>query len=589
MKRHLPLIAMLAMAVPSASAAPVGVQQAQSTALRFVQRNAALRQAGSAATLTLAHEARSASGVTDFYVFSRGTGAGFVIVSGDDATVPVLAYSDAGTFMADDMPANVNWWMQQYQRQIQVLRDHPEAARRAVTLATSVSPLTTTTWKQSTPYNQEIPTSRFALGTYRPVVGCVALAMAQLMKVHNWPTTGEGSHSYTWTCTNGSSNATSATTYSANFGSTTYQWSSMKDSYGTSADATAVGTLCYHCGVAVDMQYGVDASGAQIYDAMKALKTYFRYDKGLDLYLRDFYDADEWDEMLRADLDQGLPILYGGSTQETQYAAPSGHCFVFDGYDTGGMFHINWGWGGSYDGYFATSLLDSGRSNANFSSWQQAVLGAKPDRDGTSTGTDRALMGYMIDFSTAVTSAALGADVAVTMAGVTFLGEGDLSAPWWGVNILNEAETQVIDAQYFVDATGIQIGATYSADESAAFTVPGTLAPGTYHVRAVYSLDQDATRHDFVRPATGSKYIKMVVEGSTATFSEGTDVVDPVTVTVGDVNGDGSRTMGDVTLLIGYILNNDATGIVLDACDVSADGAVTMADVTALIALVLGA
>lgn len=570
---------------------PVTLQQAMTEAQQFVQLNGKHSLPGTAAArLQLAHQALSPAGRVDYYVFNHGTDGGFVIISGDSQTMPVLAYSDQGAFDPNDMPDNVRWWMQQYQAQMQYLREHPSAARQTLSIATSVTPLTTSMWKQSAPYNEEIPSSRFALGTKRPMVGCVALAMAQMMRVHQWPTQGEGSHSYKWRCTDGNATATFENTYSANFGATTYQWTNMKDSYSSNASATAVATLCYHCGVSVNMEYGIQASGAQIYDAAVALKTYFRYDKGLDLYLRDFYADDDWDDMLRADLDEGLPIIYGGSTQETQYAPPSGHCFVLDGYDTEGKFHINWGWGGDYDGWFATSLLDSGRSGCDFSNWQQAILGARPDRNGSSTGSSRPLTGYMIDFSTPVTSAHAGNDVAVKMEGVTFLGEGDLSTPWWGVHILSEDESRVVDAQYFVNAEGIAIGATYSADDAAAFTVPSDIADGTYHVRAMYSLDQDQTCQYFVRPATGAKYIKMIVANGQAAFSDGGSE-DPVTPDPikGDVNGDGTVDVSDVNLVINMMLGKIVASDELQvASDVNGDGRVDVSDVNFVINIMLG-
>ena len=574
-------------AAMTSAATPVTLQQAMTVAQQFAQLNGKhLTHSAANATPRLIHQALSPSGQVDYYVFGHGTDSGFVIISGDDQAMPVLAYSDQGAFDPGNMPDNVRWWMQQYQTQMQYLRQHPAAARRTRVIATSVAPLATSTWKQSAPYNEEIPSSRFAQGTRRPMVGCVALAMAQMMRVHQWPTQGEGSHSYKWRCTNGNATATAETTYSANFGATTYQWSNMKDSYSSNASATAVATLCYHCGVSVDMEYGIQASGAQIYDAAVALKTYFRYDKGLDLYLRDFYAADEWDDMLRADLDEGLPIIYGGSTQETQYAPPSGHCFVFDGYDTAGMFHINWGWGGDYDGWFATSLLDSGRSNCDFSNWQQAILGARPDRDGSSTGSSRPLTGYMIDFSTLASSTNVGSDVPVKMEGVTFLGEGDLSTPWWGVKILSEDESRVVDAQYFVNAEGIAIGATYSADDEAAFTVPTNIADGTYHVRAMYSLDQDQTCEYFVRPATGAKYIKMVVNNGHVIFSEGSSD-DPGPI-VGDVNGDGIVDVSDVNIVINIMLGKIVSDELLVTSDVNGDSKVDVSDVNIVINIMLG-
>ena len=505
-----------------AKAEPLTVQQAQTVAEQFVQQNATRFASGKNALLKLAHEAKSASGIADYYVFNRGDNAGFVIVSGDDKAVPVLGMSDNGTFDANNIPANVAWWLEQYQEQIQYLRENPEAARTAPKLATSVSPLMTSTWKQSAPYNQEIPTFRFSLGTYRPVVGCVALAMAQMMRAHNWPTTGEGSHSYYCQPT-----GATGKTLTADFGNTTYQWSSMKDSYSSSADATAVGTLCYHAGVAVDMQYNTaenGGSGAQIYDAAVALKTYFRYDKGLDLYLRDFYTLDTWEQMLRDELDAGCPIVYGGSTVNMY-----GHCFVFDGYDTDGKFHINWGWGGEYDGYFVSSVLDSGRTNADFSNWQQAILGAKPDRTGTSTGSTRPLAGYLVNFSTTATQVALGSDAPLTIEGITFLGDGSYTQNYCGVQIVTDDEATVIDTQWQADCSSMAVGETYAIDETAALTVPSSIAEGVYRIYAVYSLDDAVTSVRYERPVEKASYIKMTVSGGIAYFSEGE--VGPVVTT----------------------------------------------------------
>ena len=526
MNRKLNFLLLMLLTAMVVSAGNITEQQARNIATQFVNNGARKAPGKAAANLTLAKTAVSAQGDADYYVFNNSTAdGGFVIVGGDDRTIPVWGYSDSGNFNAADVPADMAWWLSEYQRQLEFLREHPEAARKPKALSTSVAPILTSTWKQSAPYNEEIPSFRFSLGTYKPVVGCVALAMAQMMRAHAWPTTGEGSHSYV--C---QPSGATAKTLSADFGATTYQWSSMKDSYSSSASATAVATLCYHAGVAVDMQYNTadnGGSGAQIYDAMKALRNYFRYDKGLDLYLRDFYPIDTWEEMLRADLDAGNPIIYGGST-----ANMYGHCFVFDGYDTDGKFHINWGWGGDYNGYFVSSVLDSGRSNADFSYWQQAILGAKPDRDGTSTGSLRPLTGYCVDFEAKSTQVAVGSDVSLKIEGLTLLGEGSYDTYYCGVQILTEDETTRIgDNQYQADLSSCKVGETYAIDDAAAMTVPADIAEGVYHVYCIYSLDDTSGESTirYERPSAKGKYIKMEVKSGVAYFSEGE--VGPVVTT----------------------------------------------------------
>lgn len=585
MNKLLPLAGLAALWLPAQSET-VTALQARAIAAQFLTHTTRQQAPSATAPLTLVHEARTAGGAADYYVFGRGTDGGFVIVSGDDRALPVLGYSDRGAFVADSLPDNVRWWLEQYRHQMQTLRMHPEAARTPRTVATSVAPLMSTRWKQDAPYNEEIPKTRFSLGSRRPLVGCVALAMAQMMRVHSWPTTGQGSHSYRHATTY--QGQAVETTYSADFGATTYLWSAMRDSYSSDATATPVATLCYHCGVAVDMEYGVEASGAQIYDAAVALKTYFGYDKGLDLYLRDFYDTDEWDDMLRADLDRGLPIIYGGSTQETAYAPPSGHCFVVDGYDSEGKFHINWGWGGNYDGYFTTGLLDSGRSNCDFSNWQQAILGARPDRDGTSTSQSRPLTGYMIGFDMSVAQAPVGGEAAFTMQGVTFLGEGDFSTPWWGIEILSEDERTIVDAQYIVNAEGTVVGATYSADDAAALTVPAGIAEGTYHIRAVYSLDQDQTRPYFKRPAGKASYVKMVVADGVAQFEPGDiDTPIPPVLPTGDINGDGTVDVIDANIAISIMLGKAHADDYPGDANVDGQGGIDVSDINLIINIIL--
>ena len=530
------LLMLAAAATLTASADNVTEQQALTIAQQFVNRTPhaegdwqsttprMLKGNLQSPTLRMVKKAVNAMGEADYYVFNKTDGQGFVVVSGDDRTTPVWAYSDTDSFTADDMPENVSWWLGEYQRQLQFLREHPEAARMPKQLSSSVSPLMTTRWKQGSPYNGEIPTIRYPLGTYRPVVGCVALAMAQMMKAHNWPDHGEGSHSYSYR----PEQASSAKTFSADFEATYYQWTSMKDSYSSSQDATAVATLCYHAGVSVDMQYNTadnGGSGAQIYDAMKALRNYFRYDKGLDLYLRDFYQLDTWEQMLRDDLDQGNPIIYGGST-----ANMYGHCFVFDGYDTDGRFHINWGWGGDYNGYFVSSVLDSGRANADFSHWQQAILGAKPDYDGTSTGAAlRPLTGYLIDLGTQQTQVHVGNSVGLVIEGITFLGEGSYETNYCGVRVYTEDEQTVVKDEWQADCSTMRIGESYAIDETAALEIPVDIADGTYHIYAVYALDDVDAKNPirYQRPPEKSQYIKMEVKNGVAYFSEGETNPDP--------------------------------------------------------------
>ncbi len=376
-----------------ASAAPVSLTQAQAVARDFVSRPG-MRHAPGGGTLTLAHEAKAASGLTDFYVFNAD-GGGFIVVSGDDMALPVLGYSDAGAFDADKLPDNVRWWLGEYQREMEWLRQNPQVTpRQPITLTTSVSPLLTTQWSQGQPYNNYCPASDYgnaddnAYYGGRAVTGCVATATAQIMKYYNWPPTGTGSHSYTCDVEGGSTQ-----TLSANFGQTTYDWTNMASRYGlddqnnvyaatltgswklaTDVQKNSVATLMSHVGIAADMGYG-NSSGAYSEDMPYALSNYFRY-QSLGFYKRSQYESN-WEVYLRRDLDAGRPIYYSGSGDG------GGHAFVFDGYNTDGYFHVNWGWNGNYDGYFASTALNpdglgEGGGTGAYNTNQGAIIGLAP-------------------------------------------------------------------------------------------------------------------------------------------------------------------------------------------------------------------
>ena len=312
-------------------------------------------------------------------------------------------------FVTEDMPSNVKGWLDDYERQIlhyrslgqgrlQSVRD--EGSRAWVDLLegsyddppqnTAVSPLLSTTWNQTQYYNNLCPYNSY-LGE-RTVTGCVATAMAQVMKYWNHPATGHGSHSYAHSYYG---------TLSANFGTTTYAWTSMPaqlTSSSTTAQRTAVATLMYHVGVAMEMNYDVAAnggSGALAYSngdpfepsAENALRTYFKYKSSLRQVSIDDYSNADWSALLMSELNASRPILYSGRD------STGGHCFVCDGYDNGGQFHINWGWGGWCDGYYAIGSLNpssggtGGNASSTFNLKNVAVIGIEPNSSFGSTTT----------------------------------------------------------------------------------------------------------------------------------------------------------------------------------------------------------
>lgn len=285
-----------------------------------------------------------------YYVFNRGIDDGYIIVSGDDRAEEILGYSDSGSFDYSNLPENMKWWLSSYEDQIKALTDGritlaKENTKNATSAtANAVAPLLKNiAWNQAEPYNNLCP--KMSNGD-RTVTGCVATAMAQIMYYHNWPEKGIGSVSYT--------TQTNRFNISVDFSNTTYQWGKMTPTYNSSSTAeanSAVATLMYHCGTASLMDYA-DSSGAQTVNAVNALINNFNYDKGLRYIFRDYYARDKWEELLKTELDNNRPIMYGGNSKS------GGHQFVCDGYDANNMFHINWGWGGSSNGYFKIAALE---------------------------------------------------------------------------------------------------------------------------------------------------------------------------------------------------------------------------------------
>ena len=335
---------------------------------------------------------KSETNLAYYYVFSVQP-QGFVIVAGDNNVVPILGYSNENNFVVENKPINLAKWLDGYKNEIRYIVENNVLANddtknlwerylsKEIYLENNsekaVSALISTKWDQGQFYNNLCP----GTGNNKSVTGCVATAMAQILKYWEQPTTGTGFHSY---------NSQNYGTLNANFGSTNYSWSDMPNqltSSSSSTQKTAVATLMYHCGVAVDMQYGsasiggssayvISAASATQHCSEYALKTYFNYKTTMQGKLKNNFTDNQWVSMLKTDLDAGRPILYAGF-------GDGGHAFVCDGYDNSNKFHFNWGWSGQNDGYFALNALNPGSGGAgggsyNFTNNQQALLGIEP-------------------------------------------------------------------------------------------------------------------------------------------------------------------------------------------------------------------
>lgn len=365
------------------NAAPVNREQARQEAMRFLQARhgeqaaRGMRLVGTTKTNT--EEAR------DYYVFNVGQEQGFVLISGDDRTDPVLGYSDEGSFCEEQMPENLRAWLEGYGRQMKMLGtvgDQTEArsrVRKASLLRTSISPLLKTRWDQYAPYNDQCP---YVNGTdgERTVTGCVATALAQLMYFYKQP-------AQTTADIPGYTTATLGRTISGVDQGTALDWGNMLETYTgsyTNEQATAVATLMKTIGTAVQMNYNSYTQGgssASSDGAPSVLSTYFGYDVDAKMAYRNDYTYSGWLDLVYGELAKGNPVFYNGQS------IAGGHAFICDGYDEEDFFHINWGWGGQSDGYYRLSILKAdaagiGGSSYAYSFDQSVMVKVKPTDDG---------------------------------------------------------------------------------------------------------------------------------------------------------------------------------------------------------------
>lgn len=347
------LVLLLALGYSPLQAKRITQWQAQQQAYSFWGKQMPQKAKAKSRTAT------TASPSDAYYVFNNDAG-GFVIIAGDDAVAPILGYTSTGSFDAENLPDGLKDLLKSYERQIAALGDNYVANQTATRAAfTGEKLLKTAEWDQNVPFNKYTPSNY--------VTGCVATAGAIVMKHHGYPAKGTGSHSYTW---NGK-------TLTANF-EHTYDWTSMPAKYDGTNDAAfdGVARLMADLGVAVEMQYNKDGSGAYIGNLVTALQKYFGYSKLSHLMAIEDVGAEAWNRRLREEIDANRPVLYAASDP-----ARGGHAFVIDGYKDE-SFSVNWGWGGYCDGFYQIGALNpesAGKPTGDkYNVGQSAVFGMEP-------------------------------------------------------------------------------------------------------------------------------------------------------------------------------------------------------------------
>lgn len=310
------------------------------------------------------------NGVPGLYVFNCGADGGFVVTPADDCVEAVLGYSDVGSIDSLTMPPQLRYWLDGLAREVELMRGWQKPAvvmaGAAQAERADIMPLCNTWWNQGAPFNNDCP----VYSGQRCVTGCVATAMAQVIKYYNYPSKGTGVARYTWTDPGSVEHE-----LEYDFEAHVFDWSSMAPYYtSASTSAPAVANLMYACGVAVAMNYSPSASGASSFKPLGALVNHFKFDIGAEYCARDYYGNAQWEQMIYDNLVNYGPVLMSGANDF------SGHEFVCDGYKAdGNLFHFNWGWGSVSDGYFKLSALDPssqgiGGSASGYNFWQVIVI-----------------------------------------------------------------------------------------------------------------------------------------------------------------------------------------------------------------------
>ena len=368
MKKLAALITAIMLCMTLAQAGPVDVNVAQLVGKQFVAYTFDnLRQDPD---LQLVYTGVADRGEACFYVFNVDD-RGFVIVSADDRFRPITGYSDEGVFVTENMSPELDFYL----GKIIEARTSPDAvlyedaAAEWKSLLQGGQPfsrnrgkgipyLVQTKWNQDYPYNLYAPEANGGPGGHC-YAGCVATAMSQVMRFWNHPIQGQGSHGY----------YSNYGHLSANFGATTYDWDHMPlriSSGSPQVEIEAVALFMFHCGVSVNMGFSPTGSGAYSDDVPYAILHYFGYTGDAENLYRNSYTLTGWKNLLKEQFNLGWPVYYSG------YSDTGGHAFVCDGYDDNDLFHYNWGWGGSNDGWFVIDEID-------YANWAAAVVNYVPD------------------------------------------------------------------------------------------------------------------------------------------------------------------------------------------------------------------
>ena len=374
MKRTIFLLSALVSVAASASAEQISKDKAKTIAESFFQKGSVQTRAQSAEVKLIKEYASSDEAPTAIYAFTRAEN--LVFVSAEDEMPSILGYSDNAD--PNNLPPALEAMLGSYTALTDAVRQGVTRAPQLYASETTVDSLLHTLWDQTEPFRSLCPEKD---GRLLPN-GCVSTAFAQVMRYHKWPVHPTGvTPAYTtdsWKIEVPANDLTERT----------YNWDDMPLDYSggyTEEQGQAVAQLCYDVSTATKMNFNFDTSGGSATDVTNgayAMRKYFGYSKDLYVDYPDHYTEAEWAAKLKNEINLGRPIPYGGKIS----GGTGGHCFVVDGYNAEGLFHVNWGWGGSSNGYFLITKLDpdvqgigGSSSGGRFTFEQIAVFNLIPD------------------------------------------------------------------------------------------------------------------------------------------------------------------------------------------------------------------
>ncbi|MDE7437815.1 MAG: C10 family peptidase [Muribaculaceae bacterium] len=478
-------------------AAPISPQTARMIAEKALK--------GKKISTPLTPKGVGAGGEQPYYVFNAEDGnGGYAIVAGDDRLPQVLGYSEDGYLDLSNAPEALIALLN-----MSVASANGNTALHVEAEGTGspvVSPLLKDiNWGQDVPFNTLCPKLSNGSTAY---VGCVATAMAQMMRYYQYPEQGMGTHSYT----------DSGKTLSADFGATTYDWANMPAAVPespTAAQTSAYSTLSYQLGVAVDMQYAAGGSGAYTHLVAPALRNYFGYSPELRMHTREYYNTEEWMRLIRTELDAGRPVYYSATSEDML----GGHAFVCDGYDSEGYVHINWGWYGRTNGYFYINHLNPGElgeggGSGAYNISQEILTGFKPAAAGD-------VANQLLFGATRMSCDIFGSDMTV----MTFIENLDTDAFSGDLYVvLTDAEGKEIVTELYKEAFSIGgFKSGHTASEMVTLrNVPASadVPDGDYRIRMAYRANGESEIKLLRHPIGLPSYVSCTVKNKQIVNSE---------------------------------------------------------------------